>query len=119
MLRIFTTYLQATGRSIWENDWHIYRKKFVWYMGYTRAQTIVFLVLGLLSIAYPFLLAQVYSLSIAPTIGFFLSLLAGLVYVILVIGMGFFGLWDPEKKAMDRWNSVLQTKSAPNLGQET
>jgi hypothetical protein len=51
--------------------------------------------------------------------GLCINLIAGLAYVVLVIGMGFFGLWDPEKKAMDRWKTVLTPKVCPHCGNES
>jgi hypothetical protein len=104
MLRIYTTYLLATNKSDWEHDWERYRKEK--YLGYTKAQTIVFLALGILSTVYPVILAEVYSLNITSQSGFWANIIVGVVYFILVIAMGFEGLWDPESKARERWQKL-------------
>lgn len=104
MLRIFTSYLLVTETSAWEYDWKRYRG--VKYLGYTKAQTIVFLVLGVLSTIFPIVIAGVYSLSLRPRTGLYADIAVGVVYFLLVLAMGILGLWDPEPKAKERWEKL-------------
>ena len=104
ILRTFTSYLLVTGKSSWEYDWEVYRQDK--YLAYTKAQTIVFLVLGFFSTIFPIILATVYSLNLTPQIGLWTDIAAGIAYFLFVLAMGFFGLCDPEPSAMERWKEI-------------
>jgi len=109
MLRIFTTYLITTGKSSWEYDWERYRK--TRYFGYTKTQSFVFLVLGVLSTSYPVILAQTYSLKLVPEVWLWADIVIGVMYVALVYAMGFRGLWDPEPIAKKRWQELANQQT--------
>jgi len=103
MLRTFTTYLVATKSSPWEQDWERYRSN--GYTGYTKAQTLIFLMLGILSTSSPWALSKVFELQVDPTHLKF-EAIAGLGYVGLVTMMGFFGVPDTERRAKDKWKRL-------------
>lgn len=111
MLRVFTTYLDVTGVSNWEKDWTAFRKAY-WYWGYTRPQTIIFLLLGILSAMFPFLLAFAHSLTLDPTAGAVICVSAGVLYVVFVWGMGIRGWFTSEKMTHRRWQELYEAKHA-------
>lgn len=102
MLRIFTTYLDVTAKSGWEQDWAAYRRKYA-YLGYTKPQTLVFAFLGGLVLAMPFALQVAYGLTAAPTTGMWLLILGTVAYELAVILMGFNHIPDVETKTRERW----------------
>jgi hypothetical protein len=104
MLRIFTTYLDVTNTSSWEKDWVAYRKRFS-YLGYTRPQAIIFLLLGVASAGFPFLLGAAYPVVLEPT-GAILCVVVGGVYVVLVCGMGLARWGTQEDKLRQRWEEL-------------
>lgn len=111
MLRTLTSYLIVTKTSQWESAWSEYRK--TKYFGYTDAQTTVFIFLGLIASAYPFMLALIYSLSLEPYIGLLIHSIAGFAYLLFVSGIGFCAWWYPEKGSIDKWNKL---NSAQGIG---
>lgn len=116
MLRIFTTYLRVTGHSAWEDDWAKYRKQKDehghWgYFGYTKAQTLVFLVLILVSIFWPIIIFWFSYPKIEPTwfLVFMLALnfMLGVFYLLRIWQMGFGKEAEHfENKAMEIWKSL-------------
>jgi len=109
MLRILSSYLLVTKKSSWEYDWRRYRK--MKYFGYLKTQTIIFLVLGVISTVYPIILAGVYSLSLKPRGGLWVDIGVGLVYFLIVSAIGFWGLFDPESKVMEKWKKLNSSKT--------
>ena len=105
MLRLFTTYLDETGVSNWEKDWKQYRNKFS-YWGYTKPQTVVFLLLGAISLAFPFLLVIACRFTYEPIGGAVACAVAGTVYMILVAGMGLKGWFAREDDIRRRWRKL-------------
>ncbi len=104
MLRVFTTYLKVTGASNWEKDWSAFRQSP--YLGYTKPQTLIFLILNGLTTLFPFLMAQVYQLHYEPRMGWIASLATGVLTELLMIGMGLRGWWDRERKAEQQWKAI-------------
>ncbi len=104
MLRIFTSYLDVTSASSWEGDWRIYRKRFS-YMGYTRPQAFIFLMLGLASAGFPFMLWATYSMVLEPT-GVILCVTTGGLYCILVCGLGLARWGIREDELRRRWKKL-------------
>ena len=107
MLRLFTTYLDETGSSNWENDWSSYRDKFT-YLGYTKPQSLVFLLLGVLSAGFPFLLWAAYRFTLEPRAGAVVVAIIGILYVIFVSGMGLGGWFAKEDDMRLRWKELNQ-----------
>jgi len=105
MLRTFTTYLDEMDGSNWEKDWAAYRAKFG-YLGYTRPQALIFLLLGIFAAIFPFLLVLVYSLTIEPKIGAVICILSGVVYIVLVSGMGLVGWFGKEDDIRRKWKEL-------------
>lgn len=105
MLRIFTTYLDESNASNWERDWAAFRAMHK-YWGYTKPQALIFLVLGILSTAFPFVLAFVYSANLKPHLGIIVCLSVGVLYVTYVYGMGFRGWFAREKEMRRRWKMI-------------
>ncbi len=107
MLRLFTTYLDETDASNWEKDWSSYRDKFS-YLGYTKSQSLVFLLLGSLSTGFPFLLWVVYPFTLEPKAGAVVNAIIGILYVVFVSGMGLCGWFAKENDMRCRWKELNQ-----------
>jgi hypothetical protein len=105
MLRIFTAYLDVTDTSSWEKDWVAYRDRFS-YLGYTRPQTLIFLLLGVVSAGFPFLLRAAYPIRLEPRAGAILCAVIGGLYVALVSGMGLARWGAKEDKLRRRWKEL-------------
>jgi hypothetical protein len=58
-LRIISSYLGETRASNWELDWIEFRREN--YFGYTKAQTVIFLILNLFALISPLLLVGVWA----------------------------------------------------------
>lgn len=110
MLRIFTTYLDETDASNWEKDWGAYRAQFYrarfWYLGYTKPQAIIFLLLGVLSAGFPFLLWVVYPLTLEPKAGAIVCTIVGVLYIVFVSGMGLSGWFAKEDEIRRKWKEL-------------
>ncbi len=106
MLRLYTSYLLVTESSGWESDWETYRNNFKGYLGYTKGQAFVFLLLGVISTVFPFLIALGYSLSLYPCDWLYIHVAVGVIYFLFVLFTGIFGRLDPEKKATERWKKL-------------
>ena len=105
MLRVFSTYLDEAGTSNWEKDWATYRTEFS-YLGYTKPQAIIFLLLGFLSSIFPFLLWAAYPIKMEPRAGAIITAILGILYVIFVWGMGLSGWFAKEGDIKRKWNSL-------------
>jgi hypothetical protein len=97
-LRILTTYLIESGASPWEQDWLHYRHRFP-YIGYTKPQAVVFIVLGVLATALPFVLLLGFRFTIEPLAGALLTLATGATYSTLIFGMGIRG-WGAKEATL-------------------
>ncbi|MBM4034632.1 MAG: hypothetical protein FJ291_23050 [Planctomycetes bacterium] len=104
MMRTITAYLQETGASNWEKDWAVYRERFG-YLGYTKPQAIVFLLLGILSSAFPLVISLAWSLAFRSTLAS-VCLIAGVAYALLVWGMGFRQWFANEGRAREQWREL-------------
>jgi hypothetical protein len=105
VMRTFTTYLIVTGKSGWEADWEEFRKKT--YFGYTKMQTLIFIILEAMTLGLPFLLANIFSLNyFDPMPGFILCLLLGAIFVLVIWLIGYHKLWDQEEQAKHRWTEL-------------
>jgi hypothetical protein len=105
MLRLFTTYLDETNSSNWEKDWATFRSKYS-YTGYTKPQSIIFLVLGIIAASYPFLLSIAFSLSVYPFWGAILCIFAGVLHFTFVYGMGVRGWFAKESEFRRKWKAL-------------
>jgi hypothetical protein len=106
MLRTISAYLVETGSSGWEVDWKRFKGKPC--ASYTRAQTWLFLVLGMLSIGVPFIIAFAYNLKFEPIGGALALMGVGIVYVTLLYGMGFADWFNNEPQIERRWKDLNQ-----------
>jgi len=106
MIRVYTTYLTVTRRSNWEEDWENYRARYPRYLGFTRAQTIVFAALGVMAGTYPMMVSIGFGLSLEPSSAFALDAAFTVLYLILVIGIGWLDWWEPEKSARGNWENL-------------
>ena len=106
MLRIITTYLAVSDASGWEKDWAEYRKRFPKYLGYTKPQSVIFLMLGVLSAGFPFLIFMAFPISIEPLAGAVVSAILLCSYLIFVAGMGFAGWFTRVKDLKRRWEEI-------------
>lgn len=107
--RVITTYLIEKDASQWEKDWKLYRSQKS-YFAYTKSQTLLFLILGLIVTAFPFLLIQLFNQQVNSDRGLWVVFLVGLLYEIFVFGMGFKDWFYPEKAIQARWKSVLNSQ---------
>jgi hypothetical protein len=108
MLRIFTAYLDVTGRSGWETDWKKYRNEYPGYWGYTKPQSIIFLVIGIVAGGLPILFFLIFQVPLGPWIGAAICGAELILYIILVTGMGFFGWFAREDKIKNRWLMIKE-----------
>jgi hypothetical protein len=105
VLRTYSAYLLVGNLSKWEKDWKTYREG--GHFTYTKAMTIVFLLLGILTTFFPVGIGVIYSLKFESEIGFWIILVLGFLYAIFVIGMGLLGWFDHEEAIEQRWRGVL------------
>jgi hypothetical protein len=115
MLRIITSYLLVTKSSNWEIDWKSYRDERSEVI-YTKSQTIIFLLLGVVSASFPFVLALVFSQNLAPKIGVYLHVSCGLLYFAFVVGIGLFDWWNKETQITATWNKLDDQTGDKNGG---
>jgi len=104
MLRLLTSYLIETKKSYWEIDWDLYRNKFK-YWGYTKPIAVIFLLLGFISLLTPFFISSVFDLQFECYFGF-ISAFLGIVYIVIVVGMGFCKWFAKETKFRKRWEEL-------------
>lgn len=103
-IRTLTTYLVVTETSSWEKDFERFR---AWkYFGYTKSQSLVFIVLGTISTLFPFLLAFIQDLKIEMVTSGWILLCCGILYVIFVFGMGFLKWFDNEEDIKRKWKTL-------------
>jgi phosphoglycerol transferase MdoB-like AlkP superfamily enzyme len=110
MLRILTTYLIVTDTSGWEQDWTKYRKR-CFYFGYTKAQTIIFVALLLVSTFWPRVVARIYSLETQPSSLLDVGLVLGVMFIVVVACIGFLGLGNVERYAKENWQRIKHEKN--------
>jgi hypothetical protein len=96
-------YLIVTKSSSWEIDWNKYRKDF--YLGYTKPQTILFLMLSATTVAFPCLLSLVYGVPCQPVAGLITLIAVGGLSMLLMCLMGFGNLFDRERKVEQQWQA--------------
>ena len=106
MLRIYSSYLITTNSSSWESDWKKYRDTYPDYKGYTKGQSFIFFLLGLIVTILVLVITIAYSTSNEHRLLVFLNITIAIIYLILIIGMGYSKWFDPEPDAMDRWESL-------------
>ena len=120
MLRIFSTYLQITDKSGWEQNWQEYRKnntvkffhlEYSKYWGYTKAQSVVFLALGILAFIFPnSIIFFSKPLTFHASTEFWVHTILSVLFIFSVFLTGILGVLDPEKKAKERWE-IIKNKS--------
>jgi hypothetical protein len=108
IVRTYAEYLLVHGQSGWEADWRLYRERFS-PLGYAGIQSIVFMILGLLTAVFP-----VYIYGIRALWDRFPSQLLQLLVVLLlyegvVFARGIRNWPDPGKRARRRW-AALRTE---------
>jgi hypothetical protein len=101
-LRIYTSYLYVTKGSNWEQDWKEFREGRK-YIGYRKAQSFVYLLLGVAAFIVPLAFAIVMDLSLTPWAGFAALCVLFVLYAIFVAGMGLAFWFDPEEAAINQW----------------
>jgi len=123
-LRIFSTYLNVTGSSIWEQQWEDYRdyekrneNTITW--AYSKGHTIVFMLLGGFSIALPFVITgvrnpNIYKIELSIVIGLIIFLIINIFYLVIECYIGFRSKWDNEDKLKTKWRLVLHIPEPPD-----
>jgi small-conductance mechanosensitive channel len=103
-MRILTSYLVETNKSGWELDWIKFRHDR--YSAHTKPQTIIFLLLNIISIVFPFLLSWIYSLKSTSVVGPIFAVGVGIATGIFIYLMGFRSLFDDEAEIVERWKTL-------------
>ncbi len=104
MLRVITTYLLETGRSGWEADWARYRR--LGHLGYTRAQSVVFLFLAAVASAFPFAFALLRDASLEPASGLITHLVIAALTMASIVSLGVLGWPDLEADPGRKWRRL-------------
>jgi len=107
MLRTITSYLEVVGESAWESAWSKYRDQFS-YWGYTRPQSVIFLLIGALSGGLPIFFKTAFSTSLKPWTGGIALFIFLSAYLTFVIGMGMFKWFSAEGRLKKRWQEIDQ-----------
>jgi hypothetical protein len=102
--RIFTTYLVESEASEWEQAWKRFRK--IQYFGYTKAITLIFIVLIAIAASLPFIFKEIYELRVEPMAGAITLVTIGSSGILLIATVGFLNLFDPEPSAAERWKKL-------------
>jgi hypothetical protein len=106
MLRTLTTYLIVKGGSDWERDMQQYRKMFrsdvEWH---ERAQSMVFLVLGVGGAVFPVALSKPFPATSRTWL--VVQICFALIYVGVVVSVGFYNWLDHEQTAQENWTKLL------------
>ena len=105
MIRTISTYLIVKDSSIWEKDWANYRKSS--YLGYTKPQSVVYIVLGIILFSFPFILWAAFNITLEPRWGIIITSVSSLFYTIFIFGMGFYKWFDSEVNAKAKWVEQL------------
>jgi len=105
MIRNISTYMVITGQSGWEEDWVKFRQTES-YIGYTKPQGVIFIILGILSVGFPFVLWAVYPFSLEPRGGVILTIVLGALYCIFIYGIAIEGWFSPEKLIKSKWEEI-------------
>jgi hypothetical protein len=108
MLRVMSTYLAETKSSNWEIDWKKYRDNFK-YRGYTKPLSMMFLVLGELSLCIPYFLSYIFKLQFGCKFAI-ISTIFGLTYLVAILGMGFLGWGAKEEEYRNNWKTLNEKK---------
>lgn len=107
MLNVLSTYLRVTKKSKWESDFIFFRgsKR----VGYSFIEYIIFLILGVVTTLFPFLLCYLHQLSYPSSKRVIVILIvAGVFYTILVAVMAFSNRRNNyEKKVKQIWEKLL------------
>lgn len=116
-LRIFSTYLDVTGSSIWEKHWKSYRedeirteRRKTW--AYSKGHAIVFMLLGGFSMLLPFVITGVrhisfFQLTLSLVGWLLIFIILNLGYIIVEGYIGFRSKWDNEDELKRKWRRVL------------
>ena len=105
-----TTYLIKKG-SVWEIEFRDYRHAHG-DIEYGRAQTILFLTLGILTAACPIVfVVNQEGVSGIPPQGALIILILLITYLVMICGMGFRHWFFSEEKLDQAWDSVLKTRN--------
>lgn len=104
-LRIYTAYLLVTEASNWEIDWKLFRDKKE-YVGYRRAQSFVYVLLGLAVVFVPLVFAFVLQLRLTPYLSLAVLGIVFVLYIVFVLRMGIFRWLDPEEGVIDKWQEL-------------
>lgn len=108
MLRTISSYLIETESSGWEIDWRNFRKEP--YSSYTKAHTLLFIILGIIAMFIPFAIPFDSRLTAGPRLIALSVLVIGVMYFIFLIGMGFYDWFDSENSAEKRWKELNNEK---------
>lgn len=100
-------YLKITGTSSWEADWAEYKNTSTHYMGYTKSQSFMFIILGVLASIYPWF-GQVAEGSAGCPSPLIHRSYVGIVicYFLMVIALGFLNIRDASAHSETTWRAM-------------
>ena len=104
MLRILSTYLIVTKSSPWEKEYKRFRGK--GHSAYTKPQTIIFIVLNIITMLFPYALGFLFDLKFKLGIIIIMQFVVGILTTVFMVGMGFRNWFDTEASALQRWGSL-------------
>ena len=122
MLRTFSTYLLVHEASSWEKDRQTFRRQFragvEWH---ERAQTMIFLFLGIGTALLPWIAAYLnqtsinYQSSSQPISWIVMQSFFATAYLLLVIGLGLTNFGDKEEEIRDQWEGIIKSSEAERV----
>ena len=107
VIHALSTYLKVRKWSYWEYDYENYTKKPYLYVSQTRTRTYIFLVLGVLSLICCRLSCISLHWDKLAIWSFWITFLFLIIYVVLLVGMGFRGWFSIREEAESRWKLII------------
>jgi hypothetical protein len=106
-LRVLSSYLRATDSSVWEIHWEKYNRKFPEKWGYTRAITLVFMMLGLTAFGMPFFIAITHDLYVPRSVISAALWIVFIVYEVTLYLLGFKYYHKIGSDSYELWKKIL------------
>jgi hypothetical protein len=103
-IRILTNYLVVTKKSTWEIDFLRYRQES--YSLYSKPQTVIYLIINFVGSAFPYILIITYGLRIGSIAAPLLGAIVFSITELLIVLIGYYELFDNERRSTERWNKL-------------
>jgi hypothetical protein len=115
VVRAIACYLKIRGASAWEHHWGKFRGEGDY--GYSGWQTGLFIALVVFAASWPVALGKLYSLDLEPLAGIEAAIGTGVVCVLTMILLGFFGWGERDRKVEGRWKEILEQLAPVHMTQ--